>query len=51
VSGPLLRTLFFGTSEFAVPSLRVVAKRTQLAGVVTQPDRPSGRGQKLIPTR
>jgi methionyl-tRNA formyltransferase len=45
-----LRTLFFGTSEFAVPSLRVVAQRTDLRGVVTQPDRPSGRGQKLRPT-
>jgi methionyl-tRNA formyltransferase len=42
-----LRALFFGTSSFAVPSLRVVAARTQLAGVVTQPDRPAGRGQRL----
>jgi len=50
VSEPHLRTLFFGTSEFAVPSLRVVAARTQLAGVVTQPDRPSGRGLKLSPS-
>jgi methionyl-tRNA formyltransferase len=46
----MLKALFFGTSDFAVPSLRVVAKRTQLAGVVTQPDRPAGRGQKLKPT-
>lgn len=45
-----LRTLFFGTSEFAVPSLRVVAQHTDLRGVVTQPDRPSGRGQHLRPT-
>lgn len=30
-----------------MPSLRVVAARTQLAGVVTQPDRPAGRGQRL----
>jgi methionyl-tRNA formyltransferase len=42
-----LKTLFFGTSDFAVPSLRVVAHRTQCAGVVTQPDRPAGRGQRL----
>ena len=27
--------------------MRVVAERTELAGVVTQPDRPAGRGQKL----
>jgi len=45
-----LRTLFFGTSTFAVPSLRVVAERTHVVGVVTQPDRPAGRGQKLTPS-
>jgi methionyl-tRNA formyltransferase len=45
-----LKTLFFGTSEFAVPSLRVVAERTQCAGAVTQPDRPAGRGQRLKPS-
>jgi methionyl-tRNA formyltransferase len=42
-----VRTLFFGTSAFAVPSLRVVAARSDLQGVVTQPDRRSGRGHKL----
>lgn len=42
-----MKTLFFGTSAFAVPSLRVVAARTDLAGVVTQPDRPAGRGHRL----
>jgi methionyl-tRNA formyltransferase len=50
VSGRRLRTLFFGTSEFAVPSLHAVARRTELAGVVTQPDRPAGRGHKLTPS-
>src|SRR5579872_157533 len=43
----MLRTLFFGTSAFAVPSLKLVADRTSLLGVVTQPDRPAGRGQRL----
>ncbi len=33
-----------------MPSLRVVAARTQLAGVVTQPDRPAGRGMRLTPS-
>ena len=33
-----------------MPSLRVVAARTQLAGAVTQPDRPAGRGQRLRPS-
>ncbi len=45
-----MKTLFFGTSAFAVPSLRVLATRTQLAGVVTQPDRPAGRGHRLKPS-
>jgi len=45
-----VKTLFLGTSSFAVPSLRVVAAKTDLAGVVTQPDRPAGRGQKLQPS-
>ncbi len=45
-----MHTLFFGTSAFAVPSLRALAERTQLAGVVTQPDRPAGRGWRLRPT-
>ena len=42
-----MKTLFFGTSAFAVPSLEAAARRTELQGVVTQPDRPAGRGQKL----
>lgn len=45
-----MRTLFFGTSAFAIPSLHVTAEKTDLAGVVTQPDRPAGRGHKLQPT-
>jgi len=42
-----VKSLFFGTSAFAVPSLRVVAERTRCAGAVTQPDRPAGRGHRL----
>ncbi len=45
-----MKALFLGTSAFAVPSLRVVAARTQLAGVVTQPDRRAGRGQRMQPS-
>ncbi|HEY6450030.1 MAG TPA: methionyl-tRNA formyltransferase [Candidatus Cybelea sp.] len=45
-----MKTLFFGTSAFAVPSLEIVAARTALAGVVTQPDRPAGRGHRLKPS-
>jgi methionyl-tRNA formyltransferase len=43
-----LRIVFFGTPAFAVPSLRdLLASRHQVRGVVTQPDRPRGRGQKV----
>jgi methionyl-tRNA formyltransferase len=45
-----LRTVFFGTSEFAVPSLRTLAAHSDVRLVVTQPDRPSGRGHRLHPT-
>ena len=42
-----LRVVFFGTPEFAVPTLdRILTSRHGVAGVVTQPDRPRGRGQK-----
>ena len=39
-----------GTSEFAVPALRgLITHGFELVGVVTQPDRPSGRGKRLNP--
>jgi len=45
-----LKILFLGTSEFARPSLEILLRSPhQVAAVVTQPDRPKGRGQKLIP--
>ncbi len=45
-----MRALFLGTATFAVPSLRVAAARTQLVAVVTRPDQPAGRGQRLTPS-
>jgi len=43
-----VRVLFFGTPAFAVPSLRRVAGAGHVvAGVVTQPDRPRGRGRHV----
>ena len=45
-----MRVLFFGTSPFAVPVLQALhdaAPRHTVLGVVTQPDRPSGRGFKI----
>jgi methionyl-tRNA formyltransferase len=46
-----LRIVFFGTPEFAVPTLEaLLASRHHVAGVVTRPDRPRGRGQRLRPS-
>ena len=43
-----LRVVFFGTPAFAVPTLgHLVSSRHQVVGVVTQPDRPRGRGQQV----
>jgi methionyl-tRNA formyltransferase len=39
-----------GTPEFACPSLGALIKREQIVGVVTQPDRPVGRGRRIIPS-
>jgi len=45
-----MRAVFFGTSEFAVPTLRALtASPVEVAAVFTQPDRPSGRGRRLTP--
>lgn len=43
------RVVFLGTPEFAVPTLRalIAASETTVALVVTQPDRPAGRGRQL----
>ena len=44
------RVIFMGTPEFACPTLQLLIDRgEQLLAVVTQPDRPKGRGQKLMP--
>jgi methionyl-tRNA formyltransferase len=43
-----MRIVFMGTPDFAVPSLEVLLKSDdQVVGIVTQPDRPKGRGQVL----
>ena len=43
-----LRVVFFGTPRFAVPTLEaLLGSRHAVAGVVTQPDRPRGRGQRV----
>ena len=43
-----MKILFWGTPEFAIPSLRALAEEGHdIVGVVTQPDRPAGRGREL----
>jgi len=45
---PPLRIIFMGTPAFAVPTLQMLIDRgEQVVAVVTQPDRPKGRGQQL----
>lgn len=41
------RIVFMGSPEFALPTLKALADRYLLAGVVTQPDRPAGRGREV----
>lgn len=46
-----LRIIFMGTPEFAVPSLEIlVENRLNVVAVITAPDKPQGRGQKLQPS-
>jgi len=45
-----VRTVFMGSPEFPVPSLRAIAEAGyNVVRVYTQPDRPAGRGRKLVP--
>jgi methionyl-tRNA formyltransferase len=48
VSGRALRVVFFGTPEFAIPTLdALIDSRHSVVGAVTQPDRPQGRGHRI----
>ena len=42
-----MRVVFMGSPEFAVPCLRALAKQHDVALVVSQPDKPAGRGSQL----
>ncbi|MBC7235187.1 MAG: methionyl-tRNA formyltransferase [Chloroflexi bacterium] len=44
----MARVVFFGTPEFGVPVLRALSRRHQIVAVVTQPDRPYGRGRSQV---
>lgn len=41
------KIVFMGSPDFALPSLRALAEQYDVVGVVTQPDRASGRGREL----
>jgi len=43
------RIVFMGSPEFAVPALRKLAAQYPVVGIVTQPNRPAGRGRVLTP--
>jgi len=46
-----MKVVFMGTPDFAVPCLRKLAEsECEVAAVFTQPDKPKGRGYKMIPT-
>lgn len=45
-----VKTIFFGTPDFAVPILNSLIKETNLIAVVTQPDKKVGRKQILLPS-
>lgn len=45
-----MRIVFMGTPDFAVPSLNALLERGhEILAVYTQPDKPKGRGHKLLP--
>lgn len=45
-----LRIIFFGTPEFVIPILETLHKNFNLVGVITTPDQPVGRKQKIMPS-
>ncbi len=45
----MIKIVFMGTPDFAVPVLDKLIETQEVVGVVTQPDRPAGRGRKVQP--
>jgi len=46
----MIKTVFAGSSEFGVSSLNFLIKNTNVIGVLTNPDKPAGRGKNLTET-
>lgn len=51
MSDKQLKIVFFGTADFAVPSLKTLNKNHNIVTVVTQPDAPQGRKMELTPSK
>lgn len=50
-TGSVLRIIYLGTPQFAVPGLEaLLGSRHEVVALVSQPDRPKGRGQQVQPT-
>lgn len=46
-----MKVVYFGTPEYAVPTLKtLIESKHQVVAVVSQPDKPKGRSNKLVPT-
>lgn len=46
-----MKVVFFGTPDYAVPSLQaIINSKHEVVAVVSQPDKPKGRSNKLVPT-
>jgi len=45
-----LRIVFLGSGAFGIPTLEALATRHEVVAVVSQPDKPAGRGKTLTPT-
>lgn len=45
-----MKIVFMGTPEFAIPSLEICNKYHEVVGVISQPDRPRGRGGAVTPS-
>lgn len=47
---PAMKIVFLGSGAFGLPTLGALAVQHEIVGVVTQPDRPAGRGSRMTPT-
>jgi methionyl-tRNA formyltransferase len=45
-----MKAVFMGTPDFAVPPLKALIEKHEVVAVISQPDKPKGRGKHLMPT-